>query len=225
MAYNKLAVQGYFNFIKSVIPAKTLIKPDGFFYLPQEIYDPSLDFEKELKSYLVLNNKALNLSITPWIAIVWNRHALKPNPDTLANRSTPVLRRNLTNVAEPKGQLSKLKEMACPLDVVYYSNSIDYLETFEEYLHVRLKDITAFDVLFPSLSSSPFKVAIKEFEIEEFLKEERTQEGEICKIETSLDLCYPVDISDGLGDRSLIGRGKINIDYKILDITQPFPVP
>lgn len=222
--FTKTALQGYFNLVKNKIPQESLSNPDGFFYLPIEIYDPDLDFEQELKSYLVQNNQSLRLSERPWIAIVWNRGVLEFNQDGTNQRRAELLKRNITNPLEPTGTKDIYKSALCPFNIVYYSNSLDYLETFEEYMHLFLKDVTAYQVNFTNISSSPTSVAIKNFTVEDFTKESRENQGEIVRLSTSLELAYPIVLPDGLGVRKLIGQGKINITYKIILTSESFPI-
>lgn len=220
--FNKSAVQGYFNFIKSHLPLVDDNNPDGMYFLPQDTYDSTLEFENELKSYVVENNHKLNLSKRPWIAIVWNRGVLGNNDDGLSNRNLPLLKRNTSNPSEPTGTIETFKQATCPLDVVYYSNNIDYIELLDEYIHTVIKNIPAFNIISTPISNSPTTISIKNFTVEEFTKEERTNYGEIVKLVTSLDLAYPIVLPDKVGVRKLIGRGKIEILYKILDLTEPF---
>ncbi len=217
--FNKIALESYISFVKSHLPLQPTI-PEGFLILPVNIFDPTMEYENELKHYLVNNYQALLLEEKPWIAIVWNREVLEDEKDGLGLRHVRMLKKNITDPAAPTAQEFKNKQVLCPIEVTYFSNSFDLLEDLEEYIILFLEEADAFYTNFPSLGEATTAVKIKEFKRSAITKEPREKHGEICRLDTSLELGYWISLKKA--DRNLIGRGKIHITYHLgLDPTTP----
>lgn len=226
MAFNKKSIEGFFSFVKTLVPLKTNDNPDGFYFLPKYLFDSTLDFENELKRYTVKNNTALNLQNINWLGIVWKRGVITDSNKTLNNRKLSVLRSNLTDPTQPKGTFYRFSMVQCPFTVRFFSNNLDYLEDFEEYFFNFVKDQTTFNVLFPQMSASETtKVLISELKLNDVLKINRGDSGDICYYEISFNLHYPITLDTRLGEKSLIGQGKIDIITTVLNKSDPFPIP
>lgn len=211
--FNKIVFEGYINHVKSFLPLQPSI-PEGFYFLPEIIFDPEMDYEYELKSWLNDNYQNLQLEEKPWIAIVWNRKVLDFDDDGLGLRHQKILNKNLSDPFHPTAIEYKTKQVLCPLDITYFSNSFDLLETLEEYFSVFLETEDAFDIVIPLLHpTDKTTVKIKNFQRTSITKENRTQHGEMCRLDTSLELGYLLSLQKA--QIKLIGKGKAKIIFKL----------
>lgn len=223
--FNKPAVLELFKTIKTTIHAKTLSNSNGFFYLPKIIYDDTLDFEKELHKYLTEYKQTNpNVSHIPWIGIVWKRGVLETDKETgTGNRALNIARKDLSNPNEPKGTIARMKQVLCPLDIRFYSNSFDYLESFEEYLITYFEPIFSFPVIFPNSIDSVITKVTDFFPVD-FVKEEREKLGELCYLEIQCKIGYPVEVdNDVLSEDGAIKKPMVKnliLDIQVLNNKQ-----
>lgn len=181
----KKARTAYFDLIKT--------KLSPFVYLPREFHDPTLNFNSRLYRYVTDKNTEQNLANTSWIGILWKRNPIN-TPTTLTEARRFELRKEITvDPTHPMSSVNDFKFGSCSMSVTYYSNDIDILETFEEYMFLLLDPSYPLSVIYPELHpTKPIKCLVNDFKRTEFIKEEREGFANLAKLSTTFDLIYPI---------------------------------
>jgi hypothetical protein len=225
--YNKIAFRGYISHVKSFLPLQPTISlaDGGFFFLPNELFDSTMEYENELKSYLVDNYQDFQLEEKDWIAIVWSKQVLENETDGLSLRSLRTYIKDSSDVYFPNAKEFKTKQLVCPLHVTYFSNSLEVLEDLEEYIAVFLEEADTYYSHFPLLDPvDDTAVKIKNFKRTEVVKEQRSIHGEICRLDTTLELSYFVSLKKAV-DVPLIGKGKVKLNIRLINDLQNLSPP
>ena len=158
-----------------------------FHYLKKHFYDPNLDFDSRLRSYLVRIDVAeVEAGERDWIGICWNRGVIADAPE-LQDRKFEVIQRDLVNLT---GKAYDVKFAKVPFSVAYFSNSLDYIEDFEETHYLEFNKLFTHKVLLPIFGWT--EVAFTELSLGDVQKLDRDEKGTIVELSFSFNAIFPI---------------------------------
>lgn len=199
--YISYVISSSLNEIQNRIPS--------FNYLPKKFYDTSLDFSKKTRRYYVkIDNIFLNPSNKNWIGMAWNREGLS-NAEVMHNRRFLAGEENQTintNIDTFEFRYSKIS-----LSLALFSNSLDYLENYEEYFYVKvMMPSQSFNINFGDLGNH--NIYCNNISLSGVEKLDIENMGNLCQTNVSFDLTFPVFVPKDL-NRPAIQIININSNY------------
>lgn len=156
-------------------------------YLTEEFYDPNLDFDNRLRSYLVkIDGTQLQGSEEDWIGICWNRQVITDAPE-LQDRQLTVAEKNLSTAT---GNLYKVKFAKVNFSIAYFSNSLDYMENFEEEHYITFNKLANKQVILPIFGKTD--ISYTELNLGDLQKLDRNEKGSIAELSFSFSAIFPI---------------------------------
>lgn len=165
-----------------------------FNYFPEAIFDPNLDFDNKIRSYLVSNDQSKEDLITKytnlynnkdWLGFVWNRSVIQEADIQLREFDYVDL-----DPINYKGDLYKYSLAKVNVNIALFTNSLSYLEDYEEIFYQTYKKVNFTKVEFPIMGFCD--VAWTEISLGDINKLDRQDKGTIAELPISMSIIFPI---------------------------------
>ena len=192
MFINKVIEDMFINLVND-IPIN-LSTGNYFNYFPEAMYDPNLDFDNKIRSYLVSNDQSKEDPITKytnmynnkdWLGFVWNRSTIQESD--LQQREFDYVNLDPINY---KGDLYKYSLAKVNINIALFSNSLSYIEDYEELFFQTYKKTHFTQVEFPIMGFC--YVAWTEISLGDINKLDRQDKGTIVELPISMSITFPI---------------------------------
>lgn len=203
-----IVVDKFFDFVDDQISKQICVND---YSIPGYTYNSSLAFDTKIRKKIVLQDAdiARTKAKPIWMMKLFSRDALKPSE---SNARPMQSQRVYTDELTMK--VGNQRQVQCPLQVAFISNSPTLIENLEEVILTQNFKQT-FTVDFATVKNAeiaslfeglpPFSVAVQEFTGDSLNKEDTKQYGPIITLTCSVQLHFPL-ILPASGPHPIIGE-------------------